>query len=217
MRRGLLLPLYSALLAAAAALPLLSQSVKTLEFEPRVGASGARITVTGTVPPGGIVRFGEKTVPFSRESAAHFVIAVPAGTSSSFIEVRVGEKVVARSAVPFVVSGPSIAPPKLIGLKEAIDVFAYQDDPTPEGGKRPETPVKPILRLGDSDILTIGEPPPQRMPLPPVELGDTASAGTRGMGPAAFLITARPPVKKVVLPTPTPTPTPSTPPEGEKR
>ena len=201
--RRLLLPA----LAAAAALPLLSQSVATLDFEPRVAATNGRVVVKYPAPPGATLRFGDRTVTYVREDLGHLVFLIPPNASTSFIEVRIGEKLVARSAVPLVVSGPSIAPPKLIGLKEAIDVFAYQDDPTPEGGKRPETPVRPILRLGDSDILTVGEPAPQRMPISPINAGDLASAAGRSMGTAAFLITARPPVKRVVIPTPTPTPT----------
>ena len=199
---------FPALLAALAALPLLSQGVATLDFEPRIGATNARVVVKYPAPPGSILRFGDRAVAYVREDAGHLVFLVPPGASSSFIEIRLKDKVIARSVVPFVVSGASVVTPKLIGLKEAIDVFAYQDDPTPEGGRKPETPVKPILRFGDSDILTIGEPSPQELPLPAVSLGDAASAGSRSMGPAAFLITARPPVKRVVLPTPTPTPTP---------
>ncbi|MFI5180612.1 MAG: hypothetical protein ACHQPI_04410 [Thermoanaerobaculia bacterium] len=204
MRIRRLLP---AVLVAAAALPLLSQGVATLDFEPRVGANGARVTVHYPVPPGATLRFGDRVVTFVREDAGHLVFLVPQGVTSSFIELRLGENVLARSAVPFIVSGASIVTPKLIGLKEAIDVYAYQDDPTPESGRKPETPVKPILRLGDSDILTIGEPEPQRMPLPAVSLGDAASAAGRNMGPSAFLITARPPVRRLAIPTPTPTPT----------
>jgi hypothetical protein len=150
---------------------------------------------------------GDRVVTYVREDAGHLVFLVPPGVSSSFLEVRMGEKILAKSAVPFIVSGTSIVTPRLIGLKEAIDVYAYQDDPMPEGGRKPETPVKPILKLGDSDILTVGESEPQRMPLPAVSLGDAGSAATRGMGSAAFLITARPPVKRVSIPTPTPTPT----------
>lgn len=201
----------SALFVAAGALPLLSQGVGTLEFEPRVGAIGARVTVHYPAPPGVTVRFGDRVVTYVREDAGHLAFLVPSNVSSSFIEIRSGDKVLARSAVPFVVSGASIVPQKLIGLKEAIDVFAFQDDPIPEGGRRPETPVRPILKLGDSDVLTVGEPAPQRMPLPAVQMGDSASAATQGMGSAAFLITARPPVKRVALPTPTPTPTPAPP------
>jgi hypothetical protein len=194
-------------LAALAALPLLSQSVATLDFEPRVGATNARVVVKYPAPPGSSLRFGDRSVAFVREDAGHLLFFVPPNASTSFIELRLNDKIIARSAVPFIVSGPSVVSPKLIGLKEAIDVFAYQDDPTPEGGKKPETPVRPILRIGDSDILTIGEAAPQQMPLPAVNLGDANSAATRSMGPAAFVITARPPVRRVVLPTPTPTPT----------
>ncbi len=202
----------TAFLAAFAALPLLSQSVATLDFEPRIGATNARVLVKYPAPPGSSLRFGDRPVAFAREGAGHLVFVVPPGASSSFIEIRLNDKVIAKSAVPFVVSGPSVVTPKLVGLKEAIDVFAYQDDPTPEGGSKPQTPVRSLLRIGDSDVLTIGEPSPQQLPLPAVNLGDANSAATRSMGPAAFLITARPPVKKVTVPTPTPTPTP--PPEN---
>jgi hypothetical protein len=195
------------LLAVLAALPLLSQSVATLEFEPRVGAINGRVVVKYPAPPGATVRFGDRSVTYVHEDAGHLVFLVPPNATSSFIEIRIGDKVVAKSAVPFVVSGPSMVPPKLIGLKEAIDVFAYQDDPTPEGGKTPQSPVRPILRLGDSDVLTVGETAPERMPLPAVSAGDLASAAGRSMGPPAFLITARAPVKRIVIPTPTPTPT----------
>lgn len=213
MRIHRLLP---ALLVAAAALPILSQGVATLDFEPRVGAIGSRVSVHYPAPPGVTLRFGDRYVTYVREDAGHLVFLVPPNTYSSFIELRSGDKVIAKSAVPFVVSGASIVPQKLIGLKEAMEVFAFQDDPTPEGGKKPETPVRPILKLGDSDILTIGESSPQGAPPPAVNMGDSVSAGTRGMGPAAFLITARPPVKKVVLPTPTPTPTAPPPTSPEK-
>ncbi len=204
MKRGRLLPLA---LAALAALPLLSQSVATLDFEPRVGATNARVVVRYPAPSGSSLRFGDRTVAFVREDTGHLVFLVPPNASTSFLEVRLKDRILARSAVPFVVTGPSVVSPRLIGLKEAIDVFAYQDDPTPEGGKKPETPVKPILRFGDSDVLTLGEAAPQLMPLPAVNLGDANSQATRSMGPSAFLVTARPPVKRVVIPTPTPTPT----------
>jgi hypothetical protein len=204
VKRGRLLP---PVLAALAALPLLSQGVDTLDFEPRVGATNARVVVKYPAPPGSSLRFGDRSVAYAREDAGHVVFTVPSNASTSFIEIRLNDKIIAKSAVPFVVSGPSVVAPRLIGLKEAIDVFAYQDDPTPEGGRKPETPVKPILRIGDSDILTVGEPAPQLMPLPVVTLGDANSQATRSMGPAAFLVTARPPVKRVVVPTPTPTPT----------
>jgi hypothetical protein len=204
VKRGRLIPLA---LAALAALPLLSQSVATLDFEPRVGATNARVVVKYPAPSGSSLRFGDRTVAFVREDTGHLIFLVPPNASTSFIEVRLKDRIIARSAVPFVVTGPSVVSPRLIGLKEAIDVFAYQDDPTPEGGKKPETPVKPILRFGDSDILTLGEAAPQQMPLPAVNLGDASSQATRSMGPAAFLVTARPPVKRVVIPTPTPTPT----------
>jgi len=197
--------------AAGVAGTLFSQTDPKVDFEPRVGMTGTRVTVRSPVPPGATLRFGGKTVPAARDTDGTTLFVVPPGVSSGFLEVVVDGKVVAKSAVPFVVSGASIAQPKLIGLKEAIDVFAFQDDPTPEGGSRPETPVRPILKIGGSDILTLGESAPGPGVQPAVTTGDLASASTRGMGTSAFILTARAPVRKIEIPTPTPTPTPGPP------
>ena len=199
------------LLLGAAAGTLLSQTDGKVDFEPRVGMVGTRVVVKTPIPPGASLRFGTKVVAFARETPATAVFLVPPAASSSFIEIVREGKVIAKSAVPFVVSGASVAAPRLIGLKEAIDVFAFQDDPTPEGGRKPETPVKPILRFGESDVITIGETPPAPGVLAPVTLGDLSSAARGSLGPSAFIITARPPVKRIQIPTPTPTPTPPAP------
>jgi len=199
------------LAAAGVAGTLLSQTDSKVDFEPRVGMSGTRVTIKSPVPTGATVRFGDRAIQSVTESNGSTVFVVPPGLPSSFLEIVVDGKVVAKSSVPFVVSGASIVQPKLIGLKEAIDVFAFQDDPRPEGGTRPETPVKPILKIGGSDILTLGESPPGPGVQPAVTMGDLNSASTRGMGPSAFILTARAPVKKIELPTPTPTPTPGPP------
>ena len=59
------------------------------------------------------------------------------------------------------------------------------------------------------------DPSPAPAPLPFAIGNDAASAATRGMGAAGFLLTARAPVSRVIavpplppLPTPVPTPTP---------
>lgn len=175
-----------------------------MEFEPRVGAIGSRVVLKGFVPEGAQARFGTRTVTLLREPGGGASFLVPSGASTSFIELVRGGKTLGKSAVPYVVSGTSlVSAPKLIGLKEAIDVFGYAD-PRPEGGEKPETPVRPVLTFDDAEILTIGEPSPPPPLQPAVLLGDAASAATRGMGPAGFLITARPPRKKLVVPTPPP-------------
>ena len=202
-----------AFLVAAAGLAgtLLSQADSKLNFDPRVGMSGTRVSIQSPVPPGATLRFGNKTLPTVKDTNGATVFVVPPGVASSFLEIVLDGKVIARSSVPFVVSGASVAQPKLIGLKEAIDVFAFQDDPTPEGGSRPETPVKPILKIGGSDILTLGESAPGPGVPPAVSSGDLNSASTRSMGPSAFILTARAPVRRIELPTPTATPTPGPP------
>lgn len=184
----------------AAAFPSFAQE-RTLAFQPKVGAIGARVHVPMALAPGSEVRFGSRSVPVLRESDG-FSFLVPAGATSSFIEVLAGKRLVARSAVPFVVTGTSlVTAPRLIGLKEAIDVFGYAE-PMPEG-RKPETTARPVLKLDDEEVLTIGEAPPQMLG-PAVTLSDTATAGRMGMGPPGFVITARPPRKKYTVPTPTP-------------
>ncbi len=190
-------------------LPLVGQEGR-IEFEPKVGVIGAKVIVRGSPPPGAQLRFAGRPVSPFREGPGLWSFAVPPGAASGFIEWVKGGKVVAKSAVPFVVAGTSlIQQPKLIGLKEAIDVFAYSET-RPEGGGKPEPPVRPILKFDENEILTIGEPPAEQPLGPAVELGDAASAGRQPMGQPGFLLTARPPKKKLVLaPVPTPFPTPS--------
>ncbi|HKC26218.1 MAG TPA: hypothetical protein VKF32_15860 [Thermoanaerobaculia bacterium] len=177
----------------------------SIEFEPKVGAAGAQVRLKTPPPPGADIRFGGRRLSAARDARGQAVFVVPPGVSTSFIEyVREG-KVVGKSAVPFVVSGTSlVGTAKLVGLKEAIDVFGYSE-PRPEGGEKPETPARAILSLGQDEILTLGELPPARFQ-PALDLGDAASAATRGMGPPGLLLTARPPKKKVPTPVPTPAP-----------
>ncbi len=194
-------------IALVAVIPLRAQDVSTLEFDPKVGVTGTRITVKGPLPKGTQVKFGSKVVPVLVEANGKTSFLVPESAVSSFIDVVAGGKTVSRSAVPFVVAGSSLVnTPKLIGLREAIDVFGYSE-PVPSGGNKPEPVVRPVLKLDDQAILTIGEPPPQRMG-PAVDMGDLASAGRGPLGSAFFLITARPPVKK-----PKPAPAETAPPD----
>ncbi len=200
-------------LVLALALPAAAQDGR-LEFEPRVGTTGTRVTITSPLPPGAVVRFGGRVVPLLVEPGQRPSFLVPAGAESAFVEAWSEGRLLYRSSVPYVVAGASIAsPPKLVGLKEAIDVFGYAE-PIPEGGERPETRARRVLSFGESDILTIGEAPAPA-PLPAVIGNDAASAAMRGMGPPGFLITARPPTRRHIyippppLPTPAPTPTPT--------
>lgn len=176
-----------------------------VEFEPKVGVTGTEVRVAGPLPPGAAVKFGARVVPALRESDGSLTFRVPEGSVSAFIEVTVSGKPFGKSAVPFVVAGSSLVnAPKLIGLKEAIDVFGYVD-PVPEGGEAPEERTKAVLKLGDSDILSIGPVAPMPGFLgPAVSLGDAASAARTGMGPPGLILTARPPKKKLTVPTPPP-------------
>jgi hypothetical protein len=197
--RGLAL----ALLLASASTALAQD--RPIEFEPKVGAVGAQVRLKTPPPPGTDVRFGRRTLSAARDERGGAVFIVPPGVSTSFIEYVRGGKVVGKSAVPFVVSGTSlVGTTKLVGLKEAIDVFGYSE-PRPEGGEKPETPARAVLTLGQDEILTLGEPPPARL-MPALDLGDASSAATRGMGPPGLLLTARPPKRKVPTPVPTPAP-----------
>ncbi len=184
-----------------------------LEFEPRVGTAGTRVTITSPLPKGAVVRFGSRVVPLLVEPGKSASFIIPEGVSSSFVEASQGGKVIGRSSVPFVVAGSSlINSPRLIGLKEAIDVYGFSE-PIPEGGEKPESKVKRVLSFGDGDVLTIGE---SSAPGPlPVAIGnDASSAATRGMGAAGFLFTARAPTRRTIVvpplpplpPAPTPTP-----------
>ena len=171
-----------------------------LEFEPKVGNSGSRVTVKD-VPKGAVVRFGDRQLSLLPEKDGRATFLVPEGGRSSFIEIVFQGKVIAKSSVPFVVAGPALSGvPKLIGLKEAIDVFAYSD-PTPEGGELLPDKNRPIMKLDENSILTLNEYPVNIL-TPPVVLGDAASAAMTGMGASAFTITARPPKKKIPNPPP---------------
>jgi hypothetical protein len=192
------------LLLAAAGIPLSAQ--ERLEFEPKVGAVGGRVVVKSGVPAGAQLLVGGKPVGVVKEGDGRSSFVVPPGLSSSaFLEIVSGGRTISKSAVPFIVSGASLAAPaKLIGLKEAIDVFGYSD-PRPSGGEKPEPRARPVLKLDDDEILTIGEPAPFRLG-PAVDSSDIASAGRSPMAGTGLLITARPPKKKTPVPLPPPPP-----------
>jgi len=177
-----------------------------LEFEPKVGPVGGRVFVKTGIPAGAQLLFGGRPMGVVREAEGLSAFVVPPGISgSAFLEIVSGGKTIAKSAVPFIVSGASLAtPPKLIGLKEAIDVFGYSD-PRPTGGEKPEPRARPVLKLDEDEILTIGEPTPFHLG-PAVESGDLASAGKTSMSGTGLLITARPPKKKTPVPLPPPPP-----------
>jgi hypothetical protein len=192
---------------AAAVLAGLSGAAQDgIEFEPKVGAAATRVTIRTTVPAGGQVLFGGRPVSVIEEAKGIYSFQVPATASgTAFIEIVKDGKPVAKSAVPFVVSGPSVVSvPKLVGLKEAIDVFGYADT-RPEGGGKPEPKARPILKFDDDEVLTIGEPVPFVLG-PAVQTGDLATAGKTSMSGTGLLITARPPKKKTPVPLPPPPP-----------
>ena len=204
-------PMKALVLVLALALPAAAQESR-LEFEPRVGTTGTRVTITSPLPQGAVVKLGGRVVPLLVEPGRRPSFLVPVGAESSFVEATAEGRPVSRSSVPFVVAGASLVnAPKLVGLREAIDVFGYAE-PIPEGGGRPEQRARRVLSLGDSDVLTIGEAPAPAPP--PFVIGnDAASAAMRGMGQPGFIITARPPVRQILIvppppPVPTPTPTP---------
>ena len=177
-----------------------------IEFEPKVGAASTRVTIRTTVPAGGQVLFGGRPVSVIEEAKGIYSFQVPATAyGTAFVEIAKDGKHVAKSAVPFVVSGPSVVSnPKLVGLKEAVDVFGYADT-RPEGGGKPEPKARPILKFDDDEVLTIGEPVPFVLG-PAVQLGDLATAGKTSMAGTGLLITARPPKKKTPVPLPPPPP-----------
>jgi len=176
-----------------------------LEFEPKVGAVGGRVIVKTGVPAGAQLLFGGRHVAVIREADGVSFVVPPGISGSAFLEVVSSGRTVSKSAVPFIVSGASLlSPPKLIGLKEAIDVFGYAD-PRPTGGEKPEPRARQVLKLDEDEILTIGEPAPLRLG-PAVDSGDLATAGRTGMTGTGLLITARPPKKKTPVPLPPPPP-----------
>lgn len=191
------------------AVPVLSMSAEPvrIEFEPKVGVIGAKVIVRTPPPDGAQLRFGRRIVPVFKEAPGMWTFLVPPASTTSFLEYVKEDRTVGKSAVPFVVSGSSqVQTPKLIGLREAIDVFGYSD-PRPEGGEKPEMKAKPILRLDEQEILTIGEPSPQFM-TPAVEFGDLNSASRGPLQGTGLLFTARAPKKKLQLTVPSPVPTP---------
>jgi len=198
--------LVPAFLAAVLLAGPTASATDRLEFEPKVGATGTRITVRAALPDGAQLHFGGKPVAAVEEAKGIYSFLVPVATlDTAFIEIVKGGKTLARSAVPFVVSGPSVVTvPRLIGLKEAIDVFGYSET-RPEGGEKPEPKARPILKFDEDEVLTIGEPAPFRLG-PAVETGDLSSAGKTGMAGTGLLITARPPKKKTPVPLPPPPP-----------
>src|SRR5512143_411501 len=111
--------LLAAVALVASAASLKAQTPAALDFDPKVGTTGTRVSITRVVPKGAQVRFGDKPVAILSEPGRRPSFIVPEGSSSSFIQVIESGRVVAKGAVPFVVSGPSIVQtPKLIGLKE---------------------------------------------------------------------------------------------------
>jgi hypothetical protein len=189
-----------------AALPLAADLIR-VEFEPRVGVTGAKVIVKTPPPEGAQLRFGGRLVAVFKEGPGIWTFVVPLASTTSFLEYVKEDRTVGRSAVPFVVSGTSqVQTPKLIGLREAIEVFGYVD-PRPEGGERPEPKARPILKLDEQEILTIGEPSPSFLG-PAVEFSDLNSASRGPLQGTGLLITARPPKRKLTIPPPPPVPTP---------
>jgi hypothetical protein len=199
--RGALFSAAAVLLAAA-----VLGAEGRLEFEPKVGPVGGRVIVKSGVPAGAQLLLGGRPVGVVKEADGVSAFVVPPGISgSAFLEIVSGGKTIVKSAVPFIVSGASLAnPPRLIGLKEAIDVFGYSD-PRPTGGEKPEPRARPVLKLDEDEILTIGEPAPFHLG-PAVDSGDLATAGRSSMSGTGLLITARPPKKKTPVPLPPPPP-----------
>ena len=197
--------------ALLAALPLAADVIR-IEFEPKVGVIGAKVMVKTPPPEGVQFRYGKRIVPFFKEAPGLWSFLVPPSSTTAFLEYVKEDRTVGKSAVPFVVSGTSLVQtPRLIGLKEAIDVFGYSD-PRPAGGEMPELRARPILKLDEQEILTIGEPSPQFMS-PAVELHDLNSASRAPLAGTGLLFTARPPKKRpqLALPPPVPTPAPENP------
>ncbi len=202
------------LLFLAALLPAFRAAGDTvrIEFEPKVGVIGGKVTVKSPPPEGAQLRFGKRIVPLFKDAPGVWSFLVPPSAATAFLEYVKEDRTIGKSAVPFVVSGTSLVQmPKLIGLKEAIDVFGYSD-PRPEGGEKPEARARPVLKLDESEILTIGEPSPQFMS-PAVELHDLNSASRAPLSGTGLLFTARPPKKRpqLTLPPPVPTPAPENP------
>jgi hypothetical protein len=198
--------LFPVLAAISMAFPLSAQPV-AIEFDPKVGVAGARVTVKTPPPAAAELRFGKKTLPIIEEGPGIRSFVVPTGSRTSFLEFVKEGRVVGRSAVPFVVTDASLVElPRLVGLQEAIGVFGLAE-PIPESGEKPQPRRRALLRYEGEDILTIGENPLEFL-TPAVELGDAGSLAMRPMSGTLFLITVRLPQKKLKLTVPPPVPTP---------
>src|SRR5258706_5109683 len=92
-----------------------ADEIVQVEFEPRFGAMGASVMLKAPVPANSVVRFGNRTIPLVPEAGGRARFIVPVGATTAFLEVRNGGRIVAKSAVPFVVSGSSlVSTPKLV-------------------------------------------------------------------------------------------------------
>ncbi|MEO6326123.1 MAG: hypothetical protein ABIT01_09025 [Thermoanaerobaculia bacterium] len=175
-----------------------------IDFEPKVGVTGARVTVALRRPAGARVFLGEKAVAIVDERLDGLTFLVPERATTSFLTFGREDRVIARSSVPLIVTGRTLVLPKLANLRDRIDVLAYSDE-TPRGGERPEPGPHPFLSLDDQGIFTIGERSPEFF-APAVELSDAASAATRPMTGTFLILTARLPGKRLRLRLPPPVP-----------
>jgi hypothetical protein len=71
----------------------------------------------------------------------------------------------------------------------------------PDGARKPVAAAKPVLKLDDEDVLTIGETAPGRL-APAVSLGDVASMANQPMCCVGLTLTARAPKKRYQIPPP---------------
>src|SRR5258706_6989636 len=72
---------------------LLSRSIAAdeivqVEFEPRVGAMGARVVLKTPVPANSVVRFGNRTIPLVPEAGGPASFIVPVGATADFLDVK---------------------------------------------------------------------------------------------------------------------------------
>jgi hypothetical protein len=106
------------LVCAAAVLVLVLSGIparaeERLEFEPKVGAVGGRVVVKAGVPAGAQLLIGGKPVGVVKEADGVSAFIVPPGLSSSaFLEIVSGGRTISKSAVPFIISGASLAAPR---------------------------------------------------------------------------------------------------------
>jgi hypothetical protein len=195
------------LLVILTGVPPLAAEQVPIEFEPKIGVIGTKVIVKTRPPAGARARLGDKAVTISEESPGVFSFVVPVDATTSFLEYVHEDRTAGRSAVPLIVTGRSLVLPRLAGLRESIDVFAYSD-PKPSGGERPEPKARPFLSLDDQEIFTLGESAPELL-IPAVEVHDAASAATRSMTGTFLILTVRLPGKRLRLRIPPPVPTPA--------